>query len=148
MSPVCSSFSNSQQILAQVLLGRYYTNQWKTLIESLGLNNKRQCNLLRDDLVKWHTKRFCQVSISALTFSGRLARTAYHEKPSVFPGGTPGVTWLKKRFTWKMNRQYGNFFNESKIDRIRHNVQKTGSQLLIRFPSNYILSFVNRERNQ
>ena len=52
MSPVCSSFSNSQQILAQVLLGRYYTNQWKTLIESLGLNNKRQCNLLRDDLVK------------------------------------------------------------------------------------------------
>ena len=92
MSPVCSSFSNSQQILAQVLVGRYYTNQWKTLLESLGLNNKCQCNLLRDDLVKRHTNRFRQVSISALTLSGRLARTTYHEKPSVFPGGTPGVT--------------------------------------------------------
>ena len=24
--------------------------------------------------------------------ASRVARTAYHEKPSVFPGGTPGVT--------------------------------------------------------
>ena len=92
MSPVCSSFSNSQQILFQVFVGRYYTNQWQTLLESLGLNNKRQRNLLRDDLIKRHTKRFRQVSISTLTLSGRLARTAYHEKSSVFPGGTPGVT--------------------------------------------------------
>ena len=27
-----------------------------------------------------------------LTLSGRAARTAYHEKRSVFAGGTPGVT--------------------------------------------------------
>ena len=83
-----------------------------------------------------------------LTLSGRVARTAYHEKPSVFPGGTPGVTRLKIRFMWKMNRQYGNFFNESKTDRIRHNIQKSGSQLFIRFRRNYVLSFVNRERKR
>ena len=29
---------------------------------------------------------------TVLTLLGRVARTAYHEKPSVFPGGTPGVT--------------------------------------------------------
>ena len=68
-----------------------------------------------------------QNNINSLTLSGRVARTAYHEKPSVFPGGTPGVTRLEIRFMWKMNRQYGNFFNESKIDRTRHNIQKTGS---------------------
>ena len=27
-----------------------------------------------------------------LTLSGWVAHTAYHEKPSVFPGGTPGIT--------------------------------------------------------
>ena len=47
-----------------------------------------------------------------------MARTAYHEKPSVFPGGTPCVTLLKIRFLWKMNRQYEIFFNESETDRI------------------------------
>ena len=62
---------------------------------------------------RWPNKRI------SLTLSGRVARTAYHEKPSVFPGGRPGVTWHKIGFMWKMNRQHGNFFNESKIDRIR-----------------------------
>ena len=62
-----------------------------------------------------------------LTLSGWMARTAYHEKPSVILGGTPGVTQLKIYFMWKINRQYRNFFNESKIDRIRHSIQKTGS---------------------
>ena len=38
------------------------------------------------------------------------------------------------------------FFNESKKDRIKHNIQKTGSQLFIRFRSNYILSFVDRAK--
>ena len=61
-----------------------------------------------------------------------------------FPGGTPGVTWLKIRFMWKMNLQYGIFFNE----RIRHKIQKTGSYLFIRFRSNHILSFVNRNRKR
>ena len=49
--------------------------------------------------------------------------------------------------TWKSIWQYGNFFNKSKIDRIRSNIQKTGAKLFIRFRSTYILSFVNRERN-
>ena len=84
----------------------------------------------------------------ALTLSGRLACTAYHEKLSIFPGGTPGVTWLKKRFMWQMNRQYRKFFNESKIDRIRYYIQKTRPWLFIWFGSNYILSFVNRERKR
>ena len=83
-----------------------------------------------------------------LTISVRVARIAYHEKPSVFPGGMPGVTWLKIYFTLKMNQQYRIFFNESKIDRIRHNIQKTGLYLFFRFHSNYILSFVNRKQKQ
>ena len=61
-----------------------------------------------------------------LTVSGQVARTAYHEKPSAFPGGTLGVTCLKIPFMWKLNQQYQNFFNESKKDRIRRNIQKTG----------------------
>ena len=62
-----------------------------------------------------------------LTLSVRMARTVYQEKPSIFSCGTSGVTCLKIRFLWKMYWQYGIFFNESKIDRIRHNIQKTGS---------------------
>ena len=62
-----------------------------------------------------------------LTVSGRVARTAYYEKPSIFPGSTPGITCLKIRFMWKMNWQYGIFFNEIKIDEIRHHIQKTAS---------------------
>ena len=49
---------------------------------------------------------------------------------------------------WKINQRYGNFFNESKIDRIRHNIQKTGSQLFIQFRSNYISSFVNTRQKR
>ena len=49
---------------------------------------------------------------------------------------------------WKMNCQSGNLFNESKIYRIRHNIQKTGLELLIQFQNNYILGFVNREQKR
>ena len=49
-----------------------------------------------------------------LTLSGWVACPAYHENPSVFLGGMPGVTGLKICFMWKMNRQYGNFFNDAK----------------------------------
>ena len=77
----------------------------------------------------------CKVSqfIHKMNNLGLVACMVYHEKQSVFPGGISAITWLKIRFMWKMNWQYGNFFNGSKIDRTRHNIQKTGSKLFIWF---------------
>ena len=54
------------------------------------------------------------VILFVLTLSGRVAHTAYHEKPSVFSGGTSGITCLKIWFLWKMNWQYSIFLMRAK----------------------------------
>ena len=66
-----------------------------------------------------------RLNFMALNPSGRVARTAYHEKPPAFLGGMPVVTWIKICFLWKMNQQYRNVCNESKIDTRRRNILKT-----------------------
>ena len=95
-----------------------------------------QCNTQNYTKVKFVFYIPLRLNFMALTLSGRVASTAYHEKPPVFPGGMPVITWIKICFLWKMNQQYRNFFNDSKIHRIRRNILKTRLWLFIRFRSN------------